>query len=95
MACGGGGEQAPAAAAPAAAVEMADLRFEPRDLTVKRGTTVTFRNVGKVTHNVKGKSFFSRVVEPGASYRHRFDEAGAFDYVCTFHPGMEGTLTVE
>jgi plastocyanin len=73
---------------------MADLRFEPRELTVARGTTVTFRNVGKVTHNAKGKTFFSRVVEAGGSYRHRFDQAGTFEYLCTFHPGMEGTLTV-
>jgi plastocyanin len=74
---------------------MVDLRFEPRALSVKRGETVTFRNRGKVTHNAKGRGFFSRVVEPGAAYRHKFERAGTYDYVCTFHPGMDGTLTVE
>ena len=106
-ACGGGGgeqegpaagsagqtESAPSAVGPV--IEMADLRFEPRELTVRRGETVTFRNVGEVTHNAKGKDFFARVVEPGGSYRRRFNQTGSFDYVCTFHPGMEGTLVVK
>ena len=98
-ACGGGGGEGatPAAAAPAKAgttIDMVDLRFEPAALTVERGQTVTFVNRGKVTHNAKGKDFFSRVVEPGGSYRHTFDRAGTFAYVCTFHPGMDGTVTV-
>ncbi len=91
---GGGGEQESPARPPAVEIDMVDLRFEPRALTIDRGETVTFRNRGKVTHNAKGKGFFSRVVEPGDTYRHRFDRAGTYEYVCTFHPGMEGTLTV-
>ena len=98
-ACGGGGgeKESPAAASPAAGVtiDMVDLAFKPRAVTIERGQTVTFRNRGKVTHNAKGKGFFSRVVEPGGSYRHTFKAAGTFEYLCTFHPGMEGTLTVE
>lgn len=100
-ACGGGGgeEKSPAAASPPKAagttIDMVDLAFEPRAQRVERGQTVTFRNRGKVTHNAKGDTFFSRVVQPGESYSHKFDDAGTFKYVCTFHPGMEGTLTVE
>ena len=98
-ACGGGGGEGatPAVASPAKAattIDMVDLKFEPAALTVERGQTVTFVNRGKVTHNAKGKDFFSRVVEPGGSYRHTFDRAGTFAYVCTFHPGMDGTVTV-
>jgi plastocyanin len=102
-ACGGGGgdeESPPANSSPDAAsgtktINMVDLEFEPKELTVPKGTTVTFVNKGEVTHNAKGKDFFSRVVEPGDSYEHKFTKAGSFDYVCTFHPGMVGTLTVE
>lgn len=99
-ACGGGGNEGatPAAASPAKAgttIDMVDLKFEPAALTVERGQTVTFVNRGKVTHNAKGKDFFSRVVEPGGSYRHTFDRAGTFAYVCTFHPGMDGTVTAK
>lgn len=83
-ACGGGGreQQGPAAAsAPRGAgttIDMVDLAFDPRVLTIERGQTVTFHNRGKVTHNAKGKGFFSRVVAPGDSYRHTFDSAGTF-----------------
>ena len=94
-------EKEQSSAAPSAAkaagttIDMVDLAFEPRALTIKRGQAVTFHNRGKVTHNARGKSFFSRVVEPGGSYRHTFKRTGTFEYVCTFHPGMEGTLTVK
>ncbi len=101
-ACGGGGEAQPNAAAPpapseaaATTIDMVDLEFEPASLTVERGQTVTFVNRGKVTHNAKGKDFFSRVVEPGGSYSHTFNRSGTFTYVCTFHPGMDGTVTVK
>jgi plastocyanin len=98
-ACGsGGGEAERLAASPphgaTATIDMADLRFSPRHLTVARGATVTFRNVGKVTHNAKGSTFFSRVVEPEGSYKHTYDTNGTFPFVCTFHPGMNGELTV-
>jgi len=91
---GANDEAAASAGNAGATIEMVDLRFVPAALTVERGQTVTFVNRGKVTHNAKGKSFFSRVVEPGGSYRHTFDRAGTFAYVCTLHPGMEGTVTV-
>jgi plastocyanin len=100
VACGGGGEKdrpaASSASSPKAAVtvDMVGLEFEPARVTIERGETVKFVNRGEVTHNAKGKGFFSRVVEPGGTYSHRFDSAGSFHYVCTFHPGMEGTLTV-
>ena len=98
-ACGpGGGEADRLAASPpagrTATINMADMRFAPRRLTVRSGDTVTFRNVGRVTHNAKGKTFFSRVVEPEQSYRHTFRTSGTFPFVCTFHPGMNGALTV-
>lgn len=99
-ACGGGADkQFDASAAPApktggTTIDMVDLQFEPRALTIERGQTVTFLNRGKVTHNAKGEDFFSRVVEPGGAYRHTFKQAGTFPYVCTFHPGMDGTVTV-
>jgi plastocyanin len=99
-ACGGGGGEQQSPAAPSASkaagttIDMVDLAFKPRAPTIERGQTVTFRNRGKVTHNAKGKGFFSRVVEPGGSYRHTFKTAGTYRYLCTFHPGMEGRLTV-
>lgn len=79
----------------AATVRMTEsLRFAPASLTVAPGDEVTWTNPSQVTHNVKGTGFFSRVIEPGAVYRHRFTQEGSYRYLCTFHPGMEGTVTV-
>jgi plastocyanin len=95
---GDGSRPVTAAKAPrdagARAVTMPDLSFAPRTTTVRAGQSVTWRNTSKVTHNVKGPGFFSRVIEPGATYRHWFAKPGRYAYVCTFHPGMRGTVVV-
>ena len=92
--CGGGGgsgEKQPAA------VSMTGLRFHPATLSVKVGETVTWRNDEAVDHNVtatKGASFHSRAFGAGGTYRFTPTRAGAIAYVCTLHPGMQGTLNV-
>jgi plastocyanin len=35
----------------------------------------------------------SRHVSEG-TFHHRFDEPGTYDYVCTLHPNMTGTIEV-
>ena len=84
----------PPAAAGVTVRMTAALAFAPAAVTVAPGDEVTWTNPSQVTHNVKGEAFFSRVIEPGAVYRHRFAKAGSYRYLCTFHPGMEGTVTV-
>ena len=32
---------------------------------------------------------------PRTSFQLRFDETGSYSYVCTLHPGMAGTVTVD
>ena len=34
-------------------------------------------------------------LDTDATYEVTFDEAGAFAYICKFHPNMQGTITVE
>ena len=33
-------------------------------------------------------------LNPGESFEYTFDRAGDFDYECTIHPGMDGSITV-
>ena len=50
------------------------------------------------SHDVTADSFSSGdpgAMGGGATFEHTFEEAGTFDYVCTVHPGMEGTVVVE
>ena len=100
--CGGeeqrGPQRAPAAARgsqPPPTVVLADSRFEPATVTVGAGETVTWRNQGRLIHNVKGTAFGTRrALASGERYRHTFSRPGRYTYVCTFHAGMEGTIVV-
>lgn len=89
---------APAADGEAVEVGMKGLQFEPRDITVKVGTPVTFKNNEDIPHNVvaeKGADFESDTFGKDGTYEFQAEKAGVVKYVCTIHPGMEGTITVE
>ena len=78
-------------------VSMKDFKFIPRDVTVKRGDTITWVNDDTVQHNAvaaEGDGPKSDLFNQGESYSWTAEKAGKIPYVCTIHPGMEGTITV-
>lgn len=78
----------------AASVTVADNRFDAADLTVAAGSTVTWQWAdGASRHNVDGDDFESATQDAG-SFAHRFERPGTYDYRCTLHHGMDGTITV-
>lgn len=75
-------------------VVLADSQFTPADLTVETGTEISWIwDDGSVSHNVVGEDFTSNIQTEG-TFTHTFTQAGTHGYVCTLHPGMEGTVTV-
>jgi len=76
-------------------VRVGDDYFRAKTVTVKKGTTVTWRWVGSDSHNVVFKGFKSTLKNKG-TYRHTFRRRGTFRYVCTLHDdrGMRGTVVV-
>jgi plastocyanin len=92
----------PAAAAPAAgagtvAVSMKNIQFSPKSVTAKVGQTIKWTNGDSVDHNVtatSGETFKSKNFAQGATYAYKLDKAGTIKYVCTIHPGMDGTIIV-
>jgi plastocyanin len=91
---GGGGAQ----------VGMKDIQFDPKDITVKAGETITFTNDEAVAHDVHktsgpGKDFASGPtggMQEGDTFKLTLDQPGTYDYVCDVHaPGMAGTITVK
>jgi len=100
-ACGSSGDDSSAAAqtgkAAGPAVSAQDNSFSPGTLKVHVGDTVTFTNDGGVDHTVtatSGAKFDSGSLAPGATFKFTAEKAGTVSYVCTFHPGMQGTIEV-
>jgi plastocyanin len=77
-------------------VSIDNFAFAPATLTVKAGSTVTWTNHDEEPHTVAASdgSFHSPGMGTGATYSHTFPTAGKFDYLCSIHPSMHGTVVV-
>jgi plastocyanin len=87
-----------ATAAPVAgtAVSIDDFVFAPAKLTVHAGDTVTWTNHDEEPHTVVANdgSFHSPGMGTQGTYSYTFRQAGTFDYICSIHPSMHGTVVV-
>jgi plastocyanin len=80
-----------------AAVTMRTIQFAPRRIRVRVGQTIKWTNSDPVRHNVvatAGADFGSGIFGRGGTYAYRATTPGVISYVCTLHPGMDGTITV-
>ncbi len=92
-------EGTPAAMASTATVtvEIVDFAFEPAELLVTTGTTVTWTNVGEQPHTATAEdgSFDTGVLTTDKRASHTFTEPGTYPYVCTLHGNtMQAVLVV-
>ncbi len=94
-------EAAPAAA-PAATgpvtISMKNIAFNPKEVTVKAGTKITWKMDEPVPHNVvadSGADFKSEILNEGETFEYTPEKPGTIEYECTLHPGMVGTITVQ
>jgi plastocyanin len=81
-------------------VSVIDNGYVPEPIVISPGATITWKNIGKEAHTVTsddgtGESFDSGTLSPGRSYRHTFNDEGAFTYHCVFHEDMLGTIIVQ
>lgn len=79
-------------------VTIQDMAFSPANITVKAGTTVTWTNSDSDAHTVTESDSKtgpnSGTLENGKSYTFTYDTPGTYQYHCTIHPSMMGTVTV-
>lgn len=79
-------------------VTIQGFAFSPADVTVKKGTTVTWTNQDSATHTVTETDGMtgpdSGDLANGKSYSFTYDTVGTFKYHCAIHPSMTGTVTV-
>lgn len=78
-------------------VEIVDFRFDPPTITVPAGTEVSWTNRDAAAHTATAEdgSFDSGTLKKGDDGAVALDEPGSYEYLCEFHPFMEGTVEVE
>ena len=85
----------PSRAATTAHVSIDTFAFKPASISVRRGDKVTWTNTDPVPHTVTAQGAFdSGSIAAGAAWTFEADRDGHFDYICTFHTMMKGTLIV-
>lgn len=77
-------------------VSIQNNAFNPKDLTISAGDTVTWTNNDAMLHDVDvdnlGKS---PEMHKGETYTRAFDRPGTYNYDCDIHPFMKGTVIVK
>jgi amicyanin len=78
-------------------VKIDNFTFNPPRLVVKAGTTVTWDNDDDIPHTVvaTGKAFRSKTLDTEDKFSFTFTTPGTYEYFCSLHPHMTGSIVVE
>jgi plastocyanin len=78
-------------------IDISNFSFAPVALTVPAGTTVTWVNDDDEPHTVVESNtlFKSHALDTGDKFSFTFTTPGKFQYFCTIHAHMVGTVVVE
>ncbi|HEX6688989.1 MAG TPA: cupredoxin family copper-binding protein [Solirubrobacterales bacterium] len=79
-----------------AEVEIEDFAYRPDPVTIEEGGKVIWKNRDSVAHTATAEdgSFDTGTIEEGKLKSETFKEAGTYDYICSIHPTMHGTIEV-
>ena len=81
---------------PSSEVQMSSGSFVPQTLTVPVGAVVRWVNSSSANHTVTSNDeLFDEAVSPGEVFSYTFSTAGTYNYICTIHSGMSGTIVVQ
>ena len=84
-----------------AIIRLSNNQFEPKEVTIKPGTIVVWKDVaGPHTVRADNGSFESPVMTAGQEFSRKFENEGRYPYFCTLHGlegghGMAGVIIVE
>jgi len=86
-----------ALAAPPPTIEIKEFKYGPSMLTVPVGTTVTWVNHDEEPHTVTSGTgdFRSAGLVKDDTFARTFTKPGTYQYFCSIHPYMKGTLVVK
>ena len=85
------------AQSPVSAVSVDNFTFNPQRLTIKAGSTVSWTNKDDIPHAIASVSalFRSKALDTDDNYSFTFTSPGTYQYFCSLHPHMTGTIVVE
>ena len=82
-------------------VRMVNFTYQPEEITIQVGTTVTWINDDTIIHDVISGTRDSPTgliespdIAAGESFSFTFEEVGTYEYYCSYHAGMSGTVIV-
>jgi len=77
-------------------VNIKNGSFVPSALTVSSGTTVEWHNQDAIQHRIVSSQglFDSGLIDPGKKFSIKFNNPGTYNYYCSLHPQMQGSVTV-
>jgi plastocyanin len=82
-----------------ASVKIDNFTFEPKELDIAAGTTVTWQNADDVPHTATSKDdpqvFDSGPLDTDDKFSFTFSKPGKYAYYCKVHPHMTGVVIVK
>jgi plastocyanin len=78
-------------------IVMKNFDFSPMSLTIKAGSSVTWKNLDGEPHTVTSVDglFRSGALDENDSYTFKFDKPGTYKYLCSIHPRMMAAIVVK
>lgn len=75
-------------------IDISGMAFSPNVIDINQGDTIRWINRDTMTHTVQGEFASSETLNQDGRFEFVFNEAGNFDYICSIHPSMTGTIRV-
>ncbi|MEO8624110.1 MAG: cupredoxin domain-containing protein, partial [bacterium] len=88
---------APAASAQHGVVTITNFAFSPTVIEISKGERVTWKNDDDVPHRIQSANAAftpSAVLDTKASFGVTFAKPGRYEYFCSLHPKMTGSIVV-
>jgi plastocyanin len=75
-------------------VNISGFAFGPSSVQISVGDSVLWLNLDSVPHQVHCDNFDSGLLRHGYTYSYTFTKPGTYNYICSIHPSMQGTVIV-
>tara|TARA_Y100001958_G_scaffold148571_1_gene130373 strand:- start:48 stop:3029 length:2982 start_codon:yes stop_codon:yes gene_type:complete len=78
-------------------IDIQGFAYSPSSITINVGDTIVWTNYDSASHTVTSNdgTFDSGGISTGSTFSFTFTNAGTFNYFCSPHPNMTGSVTVQ